>query len=88
MPVKFQNDDDFDGTRRRIELSQRIADRLGVCEGDLVELSKSSSAAALRAWVYVGNSDDGLSLGPTGFSALGVNPGDRVEIRALSATSV
>ncbi len=86
LPVKFKNDDDFDGTRRRIELSKRIADRLGVSEGDLVELSKSTSAAALRAWVYVGNSDDGLSLGPTGFSALGIDPGDRVEIRALSAT--
>ena len=80
---------EFDGTRRHINLPAGVADRLGVGDGDLVELSMPSSAAALRGWAHItsptatGDSPASLELGPMGLAVLGAKPGDTVEIRSL-----
>ena len=87
MAVKLANDDDLDGPRRNILLSESAADSLGVCSGDLIELSIPSGAAALRGWVKIADSDDVLQLGPLGLASLGANPGDQVELRSLKASS-
>ena len=87
MAVKLANDDDLDGPRRNILLSESAADSLGVCSGDLIELSIPSGAAALRGWVKIADSEDGLQLGPLGLASLGANPGDQVELRSLKASS-
>ena len=87
LPVQLANEDELDGPRRRIILSESAADRLGVSVGDLVELSISSGAAALRGWVQIAATDDVLRLGPLGLAALAANPGDQIELRTLKASS-
>ena len=87
LPVQLANEDELDGSRRRIILSEGAAGRLGVSAGDLVELSISSGAAALRGWVQIAATDDVLRLGPLGLAALGANPGDQIELRTLKASS-
>ena len=94
LPVQLANEDEFDGPRRRITLSQATAERLGVGENDLVELATATGAAALRGWVHIvapnGEDDDRdgreMRLGPLGIAALGADPGDTVELRALRST--
>lgn len=82
---------EFDGARRRIDLPARLAQSLGVGEGDLVELTMPASAAALRGWVRIvattaaGATDTELPLGPAGLAVLGAKPGDDIEIRSLRA---
>ena len=85
LPVALANEDEIDGTRRRITLSAKTAHNLGVSEGDLIELCHRGGAAALRGWTHIGDSDDTLHLGPLGIAALGAAPGDTVQIRALGA---
>ena len=85
LPVALANEDEIDGTRRRITLSAKTAHNLGVSEGDLIELCHRGGAAALRGWTHIGDSDDTLHLGPLGIAALGAAPGDAVQIRALGA---
>ena len=85
LPVALANEDEIDGTRRRITLSAETAHNLGVSEGDLIELCHRGGAAALRGWTHIGDSDDTLHLGPLGIAALGAAPGDAVQIRALGA---
>ena len=85
LPVALANEDEIDGTRRRITLSAKTAHNLGVSEGDLIELCHRDGAAALRGWTHIGDSDDTLHLGPLGIAALGAAPGDAVQIRALGA---
>jgi N-methylhydantoinase B len=82
---------EFDGARRHINLPAGVADRLGVGDGDLIELSMPTSAAALRGWARIastatGDSPSSLQLGPVGLAVLGAKPGDTVEIRSLRST--
>lgn len=79
--VALANQDDFDGTRRRLTLSMPAAERLGVTEGDLVEVASPMSGAALRAWVRLGGEGERLRIGPLGLSVLGCQAGDEVEVR-------
>jgi N-methylhydantoinase B len=82
-------DDDLDPARRWIGLSDAQAARLGLAQGDLIEIVNPQGAAALRGWVQLtGNALSGngalhLGLGPIGHAALGTRPGDTVEIRKL-----
>jgi len=87
MAVKLANKDELDGPRRNILLSESAANRLGVCSGDLIELSIPSGAAALRGWVKIADSEDVIQLGPLGLASLGANPGDQVELRSLKVFS-
>jgi N-methylhydantoinase B len=74
--------DTYDGARRRIELPRVIADRLGLSDGDLMELATATSGSALRGWARIVEGDESFSLGPTGRAVLGVRAGDTVEVRA------
>ena len=87
LPVQLANEDELDGSRRRIILSEGAAGRLGASAGDLIELSISSGAAALRGWVQIAATEDVLRRGPLGLAALGANPGDQIELRTLKASS-
>lgn len=86
LPVALANEDEIDGTRRRITLPSTTAKKLGVSEGDLIELSHLGGSAALRGWAHIGSTGSVLKLGPLGISALGAAPGDEVELRALDVT--
>ena len=87
LPVELTSKDEFDGTRRRFTLSPKTARTLGVSHGDLLELSHNDSAAALRGWAYIGETDNTLRLGPLGIAALGTEPGETVELRTLGVTN-
>ena len=82
-------EDDLDAARRWIGLSKAQAARLGLAQGDLIEMVNAHGAAALRGWVRLtgdGESGDGalhLGLGPIGHAVLGTRAGDTIEIRKL-----
>lgn len=88
LPVQLANEDEHDGSRRRISLSPETARRLGVTEGDLVELASPAGPGALRGWAHVGEAaeSDALRIGPMGLAALGRRPGEPVELRAVGPT--
>lgn len=85
--LQLANDDELDGTQRRLALPSALAAKLGVVDSDLIELATPHCGAALRVWARIGQQDgdgeDVLRLGPHGFAVLGAKPGDRVEIRAV-----
>ena len=77
------NEDEHEGTRRKIVLPRSLAARIGVRDGDLVELTTPRSGAALRGWVAVSDDGDGLRLGPRALAVLGTGTSERVEVRAV-----
>jgi len=80
--------DAFDGSRRRIEVSPSVARRLGLGEGDLMELATPTCGSALRGWAHVGETEGtALMLGPSGRAVLGVKAGDMIEVRAVRSYS-
>jgi N-methylhydantoinase B len=89
VDLTSSSEGEFDGARRRINLPADVARRLGIGDGDLIELAMPTSAAALRGWAQIASSTatgDGrasLPLGPVGLAVLGARPGDTVEVRSL-----
>ncbi|MEE8332376.1 MAG: hydantoinase B/oxoprolinase family protein [Alphaproteobacteria bacterium] len=85
--LEASNEDELDGSRRRFTLSRELARRLGVDDGVLIELC-GAVAAPLRGWVRVTErgTTDALGVGTETLRLLGAKPGDRVELRAVSAT--
>ena len=79
--------DIYDGARRRIELPRAFADRLGLADGDLIELATATSGSALRGWVRMGEGNGKVSLGPMGRTILGVSDGDTVAVRAVRSAT-
>ena len=84
VPFELANEDDVDGTRRRIGLSAEGAARLNVADRELVEITAAGSGASLRGWVRLGAEGEALRLGPTGLAALGAQSGQAVEVRSLA----
>jgi N-methylhydantoinase B len=83
LAISLPESDTYDGPRRRMELPRAIAERLGLSDGDLMELSTPVSGSALRGWAHiVDTAEDALSLGPIGRAVLGVKGGDKVEVRS------
>lgn len=80
--------DHLDAARRWIDVPKVEAARLGLAQGDLIELVNVKGAAALRGWVRLSD-DPGcdetawLSLGPQGHAALGTQSGHVIELRKL-----
>ncbi|MBU2531803.1 MAG: hydantoinase B/oxoprolinase family protein [Alphaproteobacteria bacterium] len=91
LPVLNSPEPEFDGTRRRVWLPPALAAAHAIAEGDLVEISVSDGAAALRAWAALGPPstssqvpEEAIALGASGLAVLKVAPGTRVEVRALA----
>jgi N-methylhydantoinase B len=78
------NEDHMDGPRRLFELSQGMADRLGVDDGALIEL-RGPAAVPLRGWVQIsdGAADDTLALGPDALRLTGASSNDCIEARTV-----
>ena len=72
------------GTRRRVALPRALATRLGVAEGDLVELSTPQCGASLRAWARIAGNGNTARLAPDALAILGARPGAEAEIRAVT----
>jgi N-methylhydantoinase B len=87
LTISAADADTYDGTRRSIALPRAVADRLGLADGDLMELATATSGSALRGWVRIAEGDEKVSLGPTGRAVLGVKAGDTVEVRAARSAT-
>jgi N-methylhydantoinase B len=84
--VEAANDEMFDGPRRQVLASPQVGRRLGVGEGDLVELV-GSAGPPLRGWLRFDGaaSAEAVRVGSTGLRALAAAPGEQLEMRAVSA---
>ena len=69
--------------QREILLSRKLANRLKIEEGDLIELTTPKCGASLRGWTIVKNRHTDLQLGPSAMAILGAHPGDEIEIRSV-----
>ncbi len=86
VETRLSNDNEFDGPRRLFSLDASLAARLGVSAGDMIEL-RSPGAVPLRGWVAIEDNAGGdmLTIGPVARDLLRIEPGERVEIRAVHA---
>lgn len=87
LSISPVDEDTYDGARRRMEVPRAIADRLGLAEGDLMELATAKCGSALRGWARIVEGEGRVALGPTGRAVLGVKAGDTVEVRAARSVS-
>ncbi len=88
LVVRDDARDAYEGARGRHRvqrLAPSLASRLGLAEGDLIELL-GRHPAPLRAWVKVdaGEPDDQVPLDPLARRILGVENGATIELRRLS----
>lgn len=79
--LAFEAANEEDGPRRRFTIPKEAADRLGIGDGDLVELS-AGRGTPLRGWARLGGGG-AATAGAATFDLLGTSPGDAVEIRAV-----
>ena len=86
LRLEAANEDSFDGPRRQFPVPKGTADRLGVGDGDLVELV-APRGVNVRGWTRLAadGDDETLMLGPSGLSLLNAAPGAAVEVRAVRA---
>jgi N-methylhydantoinase B len=88
LAVRADERDAYEGRRgkHRVQrLAPALASRLGMAEGDLVEML-GRHPAPLRAWVRIdaGTPDDQVPLDSLARRILGVEPGATVELRRLA----
>jgi len=85
VAVEPANEELFDGPRRQFLVPVGVAKSLGVKAGALVELV-ADGGPPLRGWAKINRGKNGaLRLGPSGLQALNVMPGQRLQLRAVSA---
>jgi len=84
LTLEAANEDDYSGDRRVFRVPSVIASRVGVSDGDLVEIF-SGTGPLLRGWVQLddSNGDSAMSVGPDALHLLAVAPGDAIEIRPV-----
>jgi N-methylhydantoinase B len=76
---------EHEGSRRILPLARDIAAQAGVADGDVVELV-NPRRAPLRAWARVlDEPGERAYLGPVGLEILGLQPGEKVYLRRLTA---
>ena len=86
LRLEAANEDSFVGPRRQFPVPKDSAERLGVGDGDLVELV-AGRGANVRGWARLveAGDDKTLMLGPSALSLLNATPGESVEVRAVRA---
>lgn len=85
VPIGRAEEDVWERSRRRLQIPRALAERLGVGDGDLIELSATASAGPLRAWTRLDDEAEAVSVGAVGLAVLNTAPGGLVEIRAVGA---
>ena len=81
VAIEAANEEMFDRTRRQFRLSDAIARRLGVGDGDLVEIT-TGKGAPVRGWTRIGGGGPALSVGSSTLALVCASPGDTVVVRA------
>ena len=79
VPIEAANEEMFDGTRRRIVVPAVIAEKAGIADGALVEIS-TGRGAPLRAWAQLADEGTALLAGASSLAIVRASPGDTVEI--------
>ena len=88
VSVEAASDEMFDGPRRRFLAPADLARRLGVSDGDLVELV-NGEGPPLRGWIRLGEAGpDAVRIGPAGLRALDATQGERLELRVVRPAAV
>jgi N-methylhydantoinase B len=87
VSVQAANEEMFDGPRRQFVVSPALAGRLGIGNGDIVELAVGTGPT-LRGWVRLGEkgTDAPIMVGASAFELLKAPPGTTAEIRPVAAT--
>jgi N-methylhydantoinase B len=82
VTVEAANEELFDGPRRQFLVPAAVAQRLGIREGEVVELL-SETGPPLRGWAKLESRavNGAVRLGPSGLQVLGVPPGRQVRLR-------
>ena len=83
VSLTLSNDELFDGPRREVLLSEKLANTLGVAPGDLIELL-TNQGAPLRAWARIEGDGNSVSVSATSIEILSANTGEPVQLRITS----
>ncbi len=78
--------DEYQGSRRVAQIAPATAQRLGLCDGDMVEFP-CVGGPSLLAWVRIEArlADDVCCIGASGLAMLGLVAGECVELRTIGA---
>ena len=79
--LELSNEELADGPRRQFAVPRALADRIGISDGDLVELV-TGRGAPLRAWTTIAGDGEAVVVSSTSMDIMGTAPGDRVRLRA------
>ena len=84
LTLEAVNEDEYFGDRRIFRIPSTIVFRVGVSDGDLVEIF-SGTGPLLRGWVQLddSNADSTMRVGPDALHLLAAVPGDTIEIRQV-----
>ncbi len=77
--IEAANEELFDGTRRRVIVPARIAEKAGIADHALVEIS-TGRGAPLRAWARIAEEGQAVLAGASSLAIVRASPGDRIEI--------
>jgi N-methylhydantoinase B len=80
--VQLLNEDEFEGVRRLFRISVGDSKRLGIADGDLVEII-GSKCAPIRGWVRVDGALSSLAIGSDSARLAGLVSGDEAIVRAV-----
>ena len=81
VTLELSNEELADGPRRQFAVPRALADRIGISDGDLVELV-TGRGAPLRAWTTIAGDGEAVVVSSTSMDIMGTAPGDRVRLRA------
>ncbi|MSP66981.1 MAG: hypothetical protein EXQ96_02575 [Alphaproteobacteria bacterium] len=86
LALQLANTEEPKTARRMVPLAPQVAQRLGIRDGDMVELT-NRRGPSVRGWARVSDEADGgsLRLGAAALALLDGKPGERIEVRVLRA---
>ena len=87
MAVQAANEEMYADAKREFVVPSDVAARLGIGEGDLVELI-AGTGPLVRGWARIGDADGDapVMVGASAFNLLKTTPGGPAEIRRVVST--
>ena len=85
VAVQAANEEMYAGAKREFVVPSGVAERLGIGDGDLVELI-AGAGPLVRGWARIGDADGGapVMVGASAFDLLKTTPGGSAEIRRVT----
>ena len=84
LTVHAANDEMFDGPKRLLMISSEAAVRLGVAEGEMIEVA-AGKGANVRGWARISeaNADGAVIIGPSTLRLIQASPGELAHVRPV-----